>query len=202
MQTVSELAQKLNRRNARGKKIPPLFLMTDAKRLPDPSALIPRLPTGSAVIIRHFTRAQKKELCLKIKGLCKKHKVKLLISDDLKLALALRLDGVHFPEQTLKKIAGCGSLKRHRPGFLFTAATHHQRALFWAKRAKIDTALLSPIFPTQSHPGKRHLGCWKFMELTRNHTNPVIALGGVSQKNAQRLSQTQASGFAGINGLL
>jgi thiamine-phosphate pyrophosphorylase len=200
--TVSELAQRLNHRNAKGRKIPALLLMTDAKRLPDPSAYIPRLPAGSAVIVRHFSNKQKEEIIKKIRLLCKKHKVKLLVSDSLHLALKYRLDGVHFPEKTVRKIANCGSLKRYPKHLLFTTACHSERALHAAKRAGCHAALLSPIFPTQSHPGAKSLGSYQLTSLSHRSPLNLFALGGITQKTAQRISTCPISGFAGVRGLI
>lgn len=200
--TVSELAQRLNRLNSKGRKIPALLLMTDAERLPDPSHLIPRLPARSAVIVRHFSDKQKEEIILKIKSLCRKHKVKLLVSDSLRLAFKHRLDGVHFPEKSVRKIANCGSLKRWPKRFFFTAACHSERALHAAQKAGCHAALLSPVFPTQSHPGAKSLGTYQLTSLSHRSHLKLFALGGITQKTAQRISICPLSGFAGVRGLI
>lgn len=200
--TVSELAQRLNRLNSKGRKIPSLLLMTDAKRLPDPSAYIPRLPAGSAVIVRHFSDREKEIIINKIKSLCHKHKVKLLVSDSINLALKHRLDGVHFPEKTVQKIARCGSLKRQPKHLFFTAACHSERALHAAFKAGCHAALLSPVFPTQSHPGTKSLGAYQTNHLSRQTDLSIFALGGISKKTAHRLGTCTICGFAGISRLI
>jgi len=201
-QTVSDVAQRLNRRHARGRSFPPLLLMTDSKRLPDPSEIIPKLPKGSAVIVRGLTRLSKIKIINKIKPLCSKYKVKLLVSDDVKLALSYRLDGVHFSEQNLKKISACGSFPKPHPGFFISSACHSQRALHWAETAKVDAVLISPVFETQSHPIARILGRLGFQTFTNRTKLPCYALGGITQKTAQSLINSKACGFAGISSLL
>lgn len=200
--TVSELARRLNHLNAKDGKIPPLLLMTDAKRLSDPSALIPSLPAGSAIIVRHFSTHEKEKIIHKIKRLCRKHKVKLLVSDSLSLALKHGLDGVHFPEKSVRKIAQCGSLKRYNNRFLFTAACHSERALYAARQAGCHAGLLSPIFATQTHPGAKSLGAYQALRLSNHHKLPLFALGGIKPKTARRLRTSKICGFAGISGLI
>lgn len=199
---LSELAQRLNRLHAPSQKFPALLLMTDAKRLPDPRDLIPHLPPNSAIIIRHFSDYQKVCLIHKIKKLCHKHKVKLLVSDSLSLAINHRLDGVHFSEKTLKKIAACGKMSRPKPNLLFTTACHNLRSLCAAERANMDAILLSPLFKTQSHPNQKTLGPWAASFYAQRTDLKVYGLGGINYKNGQRLSQARISGFAGISGLI
>ncbi len=201
-QTVSELAIRLNRRHVKKGKFPPLLLMTDTERLPDPSRIIPKLPSGSGVIVRHFSRSSKIELVRKIKKLCLKHKVKLLVSDDVSLALSQGLDGVHLSEKALRKVAGCGRLVRPKPDFFVSAACHSQLALCQAERAQIDAVLISPVFETDSHPHARSKKPWSFQNLTRNTSLKPYALGGLNGKTAQRLCHTRVCGFAGISGLV
>jgi len=199
---VSELAQRLNRLNGKGGKFPPLFLMTDAKRLLDPSRYIALLPKGSGIIVRHFQDAEKIKLIKKIKPLCQKHQIKLYVSDAVHMALTHQLDGVHFSEQAVKKIAGCGFLRRVKPKLLYSAACHSARAAQAAKRVGLDIIFISPVFPTQSHPGAASLGAWQFHRLSRTTPLKPYGLGGINAKTAQRLITSKACGFAGIGSLL
>jgi len=200
--TVSEVARQLNRRNAKKKNLPALIFMTDAKRLSDPTSLIPHLPKNSALIVRHFSRNQKEQIIIKIKKLCRKHKVKLLVSDDLQLALKHRLDGVHFPEKSVKKIAACGQFIRPKATFLATGACHCLPALKQAEKAQLDGIFLSPVFATQSHPNSPFLGSVRFNAWLSQTDRGVYGLGGINKKNAIRLSTSKSIGFAGISGLI
>lgn len=202
VQKVTEVARRLNHRNAKGRKFPALFLMTDSKRLKDPRPLLKKLPNGSALIIRHETRQGKINLIHKIKRLCQKHNVKLLVSDDQRLALAFRLDGVHLSENNIAKTASCGQFLKQNPNYIITSACHSAKALKDAERAKVDAVLVSPVFPTDSHPHARTLSLWGFQNLTRHTTLRTYALGGIHKKTAQRLIKSNACGFAGINGLI
>ncbi|PJC68422.1 MAG: thiamine phosphate synthase, partial [Zetaproteobacteria bacterium CG_4_8_14_3_um_filter_59_5] len=56
-----------------------------------------------------------------------------------------------------------------------------------ASDAGADFALLSPVFPTASHPGAPHLGVEAFRELAGAASLPVIALGGITPENRAEL---------------
>ncbi len=58
--------------------------------------------------------------------------------------------------------------------------------------------LLSPVFPTRSHPDARTLGPTRFRLLARRANMPVIALGGMDQRGADRLGWDR---WAAIDGL-
>jgi thiamine-phosphate pyrophosphorylase len=201
-QNLAEVARRLNRLNAKGQRFPSLFLMTDTKRLPDPSSVIVKLPKGSAVIIRHETRQGKINLIHKIKELCRKHQVKLLVSDDIRLCLAHRLDGVHLSQKKLLLTASCGYFIKAKPQLIITSACHSLTALKAAEKSKIDGVLISPVFATDSHPNAKTLGLWGFQNLTKQIPLKCYGLGGINKKTAQRLQNSKACGLAAINGLI
>ncbi|NVJ91327.1 MAG: thiamine phosphate synthase [Methylocystaceae bacterium] len=200
-QTVAEVARRLNRRNGQRDNFPALLLMTDTKRLPDPRHYIPLLPTGSALVVRHTNTTEKEKLALKIKPLCRKHKVKLLLSNDVKAAIKLGLDGVHFSEKEARR-QGKKSKTAAQKNFIFTSACHSLWALKKAERANMDAVLISPIFATRSHPDSKGLGVLRFQCWTTQTHLKCYALGGITPKTAQRLSNSKACGFAGISGLI
>jgi thiamine-phosphate pyrophosphorylase len=61
----------------------------------------------------------------------------------------------------------------------------------------VDAALLSPVFPTNSHLNNKNLGVLKFQKLAEQAKIEVYALGGLNDKNAIRLIHSPAIGIAG-----
>lgn len=61
-----------------------------------------------------------------------------------------------------------------------------------------DYVLLSPIYPTQSHPETPPLGLTKLQEVCEAVPMPVIALGGINRDNASACLDAGAWGVAGI----
>lgn len=176
---------------------PRLALMTDENRLPDPAAAIRALPWGSMVILRDYAAPGRAALARRLASLCKSRRLRFLVAGDWRLAARVGADGLHLPEAMAKR--GKGPWSRRR--WTVTAAAHSAGALFRAARAGADAALLAPVFPTASHPGRPALGPVRFATLVRRSPVPVYALGGIGPGAARRLKGTGAAGFAGIGGI-
>jgi thiamine-phosphate pyrophosphorylase len=71
-----------------------------------------------------------------------------------------------------------------------TAACHSLHALRQAERAGADLALLSPVFPTASHPGGHVLGPFRASAIARASGMPVLAMGGIDAATTCRLPPT------------
>jgi len=189
--TLSLRARPYNRRV----RLPPLILVTDPDRTPDPAALAGRLPRGCGVIFRAFGRKGAGETARKLAAAARRRGLVLLIgADELRAAGA----GVHLPERMARR---AGPLKRARPGVMVTAAAHSLTALIRARRAGADAALLSTVFASLSPSAGRPLGAVRFAALVRKAGLPVYALGGVGTKNAPRLLGSGAAGLAMVEGL-
>lgn len=214
--TLADDARRLNLRarhrrhnrapHGRAARLPPILLLTDEQRLPDPSAAVARLPRGSAVILRHYgiESAERAALARRLRRLTRARGILLLIAADGRstgdLARSVGADGIHLPERLLR-CGGWRALHSRKPGWLVTAAVHSLPALRLAAWRGIDAVLLSPVFATASHPGARPLGVLRFAALARVSTIPVYALGGITARSAARLWRTGACGVAGIGGL-
>jgi thiamine-phosphate pyrophosphorylase len=197
--SLAELARRLKRTEA-ARRLPPLILMTDAVRLPDPEAAIARLPRGAAVILRHRDAAERGRLARRLAAPCRRRGLTLIIAADARLADAVRAGGLHLSEAMLRH-GGRGWRLWRRPGWLVTAAAHSPAAIRAAAGAGVDAVLLSPVFPTASHPAAAALGPLRFAALVRQSPIPVYALGGVTAATAPRLAGSGAAGFAAIGGL-
>ncbi len=169
--------------------------MTDDDRLPDAAPMIARLPAESAVIVRARDPDTRAEQARTLIEPCAKHGVRLMISADIALARELGADGVHIPEAALRA-------DPRRPegpvDWFVTASAHSEDALQRAAAAGIDAAILSPVFPTASHPDAMPLGIGQFAELAARAGLPVFAMGGVTEDDFAALETAGAAGIAGI----
>jgi len=191
---LAELAKRLNSKNAAGLGLPPLTLVTDAARLPDPASAAARLPAGSAVLLRDYDLPSREALARELAGVCRRGGLRLLISGDAALAVKIDAAGLHLPEGHITEARRW----RHRRHWLITAAAHSREALRRAAMAGCDAAFLSPVFATQSHPERRPLGAERFNLLAAHAPLPVYALGGIDEGNAARLLGGGAAGVAAI----
>lgn len=183
-----------------GGSLPRLIFVTDSRRTPDPVATILRLPPGSAVIFRHHELVPLSRLALArvLRAATTARRVKLLIADDMRMALDVGADGVHFSERALQR---AGTRLRKLPDWVVTAAAHSIPALRRAAQAGVTAALLSPVFATMSHPGVAPLGSLRFAAWVHSSSIPVYGLGGITERNARRLRGSGAVGIAAIDGL-
>lgn len=78
------------------------------------------------------------------------------------------------------------------------ATAHNRREVLTAARAGAAAVLLSPVYPTATHPGGATLGPLRFRAITHRAPLPVIALGGM---NAARAKALKPWGWAAIDGL-
>ena len=104
--TLAKQARQLNLRNGGPDcPIPPIILMTDDKRMPDPIPAIIGLPRRSMVIFRHYglNPKDRAHLAYIVRRTCRQYGHLCLIADDLALALRLDADGIHLPEYHIEK---------------------------------------------------------------------------------------------------
>jgi thiamine-phosphate pyrophosphorylase len=193
LQRLWRIARVLQSRQARRRRLPPLWFMTDRARVADPVAAARRLPPGAGVILRDIGMPGRAALAAALAAACRRRRLVFLIAADERLAMAVGADGVHLPERLA---ARAGRLKARHRGWLVTAAAHGAAAL--RRAAAADAAFLSPVFPTRSHPGAPHLGPVRFAALTRAATLPVYALGGLDARSAMRLRPARVAGVAAI----
>jgi len=179
--------------------------MTDWQRVPNPLAAINRLPAGSGVIFRHYEAETKIKIAHAVKDLCNKNNLLLIVAGDYDLASNIDADGLHLPEFILHNPPLNVRLWQRSPTKLLTATAHSLISIRKCAALGVDAALVSPVFPTASHPetnfGKQTLGALGLTRMSRSSPVPVYALGGITQQNAAQLLKTPARGIAGISGI-
>jgi thiamine-phosphate pyrophosphorylase len=150
-----------------------------------------RLPRGSGLIYRHYhldgperyTRFQALRRTARSRGHI------TILADSALTAREWGADGIYGAPR---------SLCPRRAGLIHLATAHDMAELGLAARLGADAALLSPVFPTASHPGGGTLGPVRFGLLARQAGLPVIALGGMTPGRAQALKWPR---WAAIDGL-
>ncbi|MEO5374433.1 MAG: thiamine phosphate synthase [Alphaproteobacteria bacterium] len=202
--TLADIARILNSRARRGRGLPALLLLTDDARGPDPEQATARLPRGCGVVLRSYGLPESQRLALarRLATLCRRRGLRLLIAGDVGLAVAVGADGIHLPEGMARHgvLAPLLGWRRRRRGLLSVAA-HGPAALWRAGALGADCALLSPVFPTSSHPGAPTIGTVRFAGWCRAAPVPVLALGGVRVDSARRLMDSGAAGLATVGGV-
>ncbi|MBF0094839.1 MAG: thiamine phosphate synthase [Alphaproteobacteria bacterium] len=197
---LADLAFVLNSRAHRsGRALPSLLLLTDDRRGPDPLAAARSLPRGAGVVLRSASGPVRESLARALSIVCRRRGLFLIVSEDWRLAAEVGAHGLHLPER-LARVPPAARVWLSR-GRLLTAAAHSPAALARAGRIGADAALLSPVFPTESHPGAAGIGRVRFAAWTRAAPVPVYALGGLREKTILGLVDSGAVGLATVGGL-
>ena len=144
------------------------------------------------IIYRNHNQVINKKLILKIKNYCKKKGNKFLLSNNIKLAINLDLDGVYISSFNKDKKHLSYSFKKK---FIILGSVHNIYEMRTKELQNVKTFFLSSIFKKN----KNFLGVYKFKLLTYLCKRPIIALGGISNNNLKKLNLTNCNGFAGIS---
>jgi len=153
---------------------------------------ISRLNKQTAVIYRNYSSTIPDEkLISRIKKYCKQREIKFYLSNNIKLALKLDLDGAYIPSFNKDTKHLSFSFKKK---FLLIGSAHNNKIKIKEKQ-KIKILLLSSIFKQN----KNYLGVNKFKLLSKLTNKKIVALGGISNKNLKKIKLLNCFGFAGIS---
>jgi thiamine-phosphate pyrophosphorylase len=185
---LASAAAHLNARSSHAGRVPPLVLMTDDDRLPDPVAAAKLLPKGAMVIVRSRDDTRRVELSCSLVALGRSRGFVILIANDAELAAHCGADGLHLSQADAHHAAHWRAL---HPDWFISAAAHSLHAALFCRF--VDAIVLSPVFSTASHPERGSLTSVRANKIVLEAVTPVYALGGVAAHNAALLH-----GFAGI----
>lgn len=171
--------------------IPDLWLLSDERNNARLEAALKRLPRGSGFIYRHYhlPDPDRYHRFHALRRIARARGHLVILADSAMTAREWGADGVYGAPLALWP---------RRAGLLQLATAHGPREIALAQRKGADAILLSPVFPTRSHPGGRVLGPVRFRALARLAQVPVIALGGMTRARARALGWDR---WAAIDGL-
>tara|TARA_B100001287_G_scaffold226374_1_gene196127 strand:- start:881 stop:1405 length:525 start_codon:yes stop_codon:yes gene_type:complete len=154
---------------------------------------IDKLDKKTIIIYRDYSsKLLNEELILKIKKYCKKKSLKFYLSNNIKLAIKLNLDGVYLPSFNSNFNHLSFSLKKN---FIILGSAHNLKEIKIKQKQKVEKIFLSSLFKKN----KNYLGINKFKLLAKLTSKKVVVLGGISQKNLKKLKLLNQSEFAGIS---
>ena len=153
---------------------------------------IDNLDKETIIIYRNYNQKHDKKLILKLKNYCKKKGNKFLLSNNIKLAISLNLDGIYIPSFNKDKKHLSYSVKKN---FIFLGSAHNTYEIRTKELQNIEIIFLSSLFKKN----KNYLGMNKFRLLSLSNKKKIVALGGISPSNLKKLNLISCSGFAGIS---
>jgi len=149
--------------------------------------------TNVGIIYRNYNAKKREVALVKIAEACKINRWELFISNDSKLAIKYRAQGIYIPSfNKTKKI-----LNFEKKGFLILGSAHNQKEISEKISQNCDGIFLSPIFSVGKK--KEKLGLYKFNYLSLRNKSNFFALGGISEINLNKLNLLNIKGFGGIS---
>ena len=153
-----------------------------------------KLSKNINIIYRNYKKNIDISTLILIRNYCKKNNIKFFISNNIKLAIKYKLDGVYIPSFNQQ----INFIKYLLPkNFKIIGSAHNNIEILIKIKQGCKTIFISPIFKVKKK--NYFLDVIKFNLLTLNKKINFVALGGISKKNKNRLNLLPICGFAGIS---
>ena len=147
----------------------------------------------TSIIFRNYLKKNiDKKLILKIKKYCKEKSIKFYLSNNIKLAIKLDLDGAYIPSFNKSFAHLAYSYKKN---FLIIGSAHNLKEIKIKEHQNVDKIFISSLFKKN----KNFLGINKFKLIKKLTKKNIVALGGITKKNQKKLSLLNQIDFAGIS---
>tara|TARA_B100000029_G_scaffold364270_1_gene357449 strand:- start:11351 stop:11929 length:579 start_codon:yes stop_codon:yes gene_type:complete len=170
------------------KILPSIFIFLDHYN----SQIFKKKNTNIGIIYRNYNDRKRENELIKIAKACKKSRFKLFVSNDSKLALKYKADGIYVP--SFNKTKKFSNLEKRNTMILGSA--HNQQEIQIKTLQNCEAIFLSPAFYIKK--SSKFLDLHRFNYLSRTNKINIMALGGISKKNIRKLKLLHANGFGGI----
>ena len=134
----------------------------------------------------------------KVKKICKKHKTKFLINDDVLLAKYLNSDGCHLGQNDMKILDARKILKNKIIGI----TCHNSMTLAKsALKKKVDYLAFGAFYVSKTKKTKFKASPRLLKRITKITKIPIVAIGGINSYNYKKLLLNKAN-FLAISGYI
>jgi thiamine-phosphate pyrophosphorylase len=144
------------------------------------------------IIYRNYNAKNREKELVKIAKACKKNRNQLFVSNDIKLTIKVKAEGIYIP--SFNKTKRFANLEKRNIKILGSA--HNQKEIQEKITQNCSAIFLSPIFYIEK--SKKFLGLHKFNYLSHNNNANILALGGISEYNIHKLKLLNIKGYGGI----
>ena len=171
--------------------LPRLWLLSDQRNDAVLDARLSEFREPVGFVYRHYHLPPEQRLARfdTLAAIARRHGHLVILSNSTLTAREWGADGVYGAPLAIYPT---------RDDLITVATVHNMREIAQANRIEADAVMLSPVYPTRSHPGGTVLGPTRFRALARYAHMPVIALGGMTKKSARHLGWNT---WAAIDGL-
>ena len=153
-----------------------------------------RLSKNIHIIYRNYKKNFDISTLISLKNFCKKNNLKLFLSNNIKLALKYRLNGIYIPAFNNE----INYIKHTVPSdFRIIGSAHNFKEILIKYKQGCKLIFLSPVFKVKKT--NNFLNISKFNLLTLNKKVKFIALGGIKKSNLSKIKLLNVVGLAGIS---
>jgi len=172
------------------RELPKIWLISDERIDARLEAALDRLPRGSGFIFRHYHLADADRLA----------RFRTLAAHAARRAHLVVISTSVAQAQRWGALGAYGAPRRlaRGPAAIRLVTAHSLKEIGTANLLRADAVLLSPVFATDTHPGARALGSLRFRLLAARARVPVIALGGMTARRAQRIGAQRWAAIASL----
>jgi thiamine monophosphate synthase len=171
------------------KNLPNLFIFADHYN----NQIFENNKINIGVIYRNYNCTNREKELMKIATICKKKRYQLFVSNDIKLALKSKADGIYIPSFNCNK----NFLNLEKKNLTIIGSAHNQKQIYEKTLQKCEAIFLSPAFYVKK--SKNFLGIHKFNLLSYSSKVKMMALGGINEYTLRKIKLLHLSGFGGIN---
>lgn len=142
---------------------------------------------------------QMKSECLILKDLCDKYDIKLIINDHVALAKDIDADGVHIGQDDesfikTREIIGIDKI--------IGVSVFNEKQALKAQEQGANYIGVGAIFPTNSKDDAKSVTLDELKKITQAVSIPIVAIGGISLNNIEKLQDTSIDGVAVISAII
>ena len=154
---------------------------------------INKLDKHTAIVYRNYSNKKlNNTTILQIRNFCKKKNLKFFLSNNIKLAIKLNLDGIYIPSFNNSFNHLNYNFKNN---FKIIGSAHNIKEIRIKEIQKVEQIFISSLFKKN----KNFLGLNKFKLLSNLTKNKIVCLGGIEKKNLRKLKLLNNPMFAGIS---
>ena len=146
------------------------------------------------IIYRNYNENVDEKTINSIRKYCKNNNQKFYLSNHLKIAIKLKLDGLYLPSFNNK----LNTKNYNFPDkFNIIGSAHNEQDIKIKEKQGCKLVFLAPVFKVNK---KSHfLNIINFNKLSQNKKIRLIALGGINENNIKMINLLNCYGFAGIS---
>ena len=149
----------------------------------------------TAIIFRNYSSKKiSEDLIIKIKNYCKKKSLKFYLSNDIKLAIKLNLDGAYIPAFNKSFMHNSYNLKKN---FKLIGSAHNLAEIRIKEKQNVTSIFISSIF--KNNKSNKFLDIYKFFNLMSLTKKNVICLGGINKDNVKKFGLLSIDSFGSIS---